>query len=103
MTWVIAFLGIMTSFVVKYLKRTDKTKEPDPVFWVKDNYMECIASFGFMFILLIIGSQIEFDEEAILSKIPFVKSLPFDLIFAAVAGYYNNVLWYAAVKKLKSK
>jgi len=103
MAWLIAFLGIITSFIVKFIKRKDKTKEPTIVFWIKDNMWECLASFGFMFILLIIGSQIEFDEEALLSKIPFVKSLPTDLIFAALAGYYNNVLWYAGVKKLKGK
>lgn len=103
MVWLVAFLGIMTSFIVKFIKRTDKTKEPDMKFWLKDNYWECIASFGFMSILMIIGSETEFKEEEILSKIPFVKSLPLDLIFAALVGYYNNVIWYAAVQKMKGK
>jgi len=102
MVWLIAFLGIVISFIVKFKNRKDKTKEPTMVFWIKDNMWECLASFGFMFMLLIIGSKTEFDEEAI-AKIPFVKSLPTDLIFAALAGYYNNVLWYAGVKKLKGK
>ncbi len=103
MVWLVAFLGIIASFIVKFINRRDKTKEPDIVYWIKDNYYECAVSFIFMVILMIIGSKTKFDEEAILSKIPFVKSLPFDLLFAAVAGYFNNVLWYAVIKKFKGK
>jgi len=103
MVWIVAFLGIIASFIVKFINRRDKTKEPDIVYWIKDNYYECAVSFIFMVILMIIGSKTEFDEEAILSKIPFVKALPFDLLFAAVAGYFNNVLWYAVIKKFKGK
>lgn len=103
LTWTVAFLGIITSFIVKFLNRKNKDKALDPVFWLKDNIFECIASFGFMLILLIIGSQIEFDDTDLITKIPFVKGLPLNLIFAAVAGYYNNVLWYAAVNKAKGK
>ena len=103
LAWVVAFIGIITSFIVKFYKRKDRVKEPDMMFWIKDNFWECIASFGFMFILMIIGSKTEFDEEALLAKIPFVKSLPLDLIFAAVTGYFNNVIWYAIIKKAKGK
>lgn len=103
MVWLVAFLGIIASFIVKFINRRDKTKEPDIVYWIKDNYYECAVSFIFMVILMIIGSKTEFDEEAILSNIPFVKALPFDLLFAAVAGYFNNVLWYAVIKKFKGK
>ncbi len=102
MTWIIAFLAIAASFLVKFANRKSKA-EPDFWYWVKDNYPELITSVLFMFILLIIGCKIEFDADSITAKIPYVKALPLDLIFAALAGYYNNVLWYAVVKKLKAK
>lgn len=102
LVWIIAIMGIAASFIVKFLKRTAKNK-PSMLFWITDNIWELIASALFMCILLIIGDKIVFDESAILAKIPFVKALPFDLIFAAIAGYYNNILWYAVIKKLKGK
>ncbi len=101
-TWIVAFMAIAASFLVKFSCRKSKT-DPNFWFWIKDNYPEVAVSVLFMLILLIIGREIEFDADAITAKIPYVKALPLDLIFAALAGYYNNVLWYAVVKKLKAK
>lgn len=103
MTWIIAFLSILLSFFVKFINRTDKTKEPDPIFWVKDNYPEMIVSFLSMIILLIIAGQIKYDESKLTENYPFITSLPIDLIAAAIIGYLNNTLWYKVVGMGKKK
>ena len=103
MVWLIAFLGIVLSFFVKYAKRTAKEKSWSFTYWFKDNWPEVIASFLSMFILVIIFKQTEFDQSALVEKIPWVTSLPMDLVSAALAGYLNNTLWYAIVKKAKRK
>ena len=99
----LALLGITSSFIFKYLNKTDKTTELDFIFWFKDNYMEAILSVLSMTMLLIIASKTEFDDTVVGASIPFVKSLPMDLIAAAFIGYLNNTLWYWLVQKGKKK
>ena len=103
MGWSIAFLSILLSFWVKFMNRTDKSKEPDPIFWMKDNYPEMIVSFLSMIILLIIAGKIVYDEAKLIEDYPFITSLPIDLIAAALIGYLNNTLWYWVVSKGKKK
>ena len=98
---VLAFLGIATSFIVKFLNKSDKESKPDFVFWIKDNYMEVILSLLSMTMLLIIAANTEFDNQVV--GMLFVKSLPIDLIAAALIGYLNNTLWYWVVQKGKDK
>lgn len=102
LVWVVAFLSIILSFWVKFLNRTDKTKF-NPIFWGRDNYPELIVSFLSMVILLIIASRVTFDTSKILEKIPWITSLPMDLIVAAFVGYLNNTLWYWLVNIGKKK
>lgn len=99
----LALLGIASSFIVKFLKKTDKKSKLDFWFWVKDNFMEVILSLISMTILLIIAVKTEFDNTIIGENIPFIKSLPIGLIAAAIIGYLNNTLWYWVVKKAKKK
>ncbi len=103
LVWIVAFLSIALSFFVKYTNRTDKTKEPSLSFWVKDNYPELFVSLLSMIILLIIAGKIEFDKAKVLEKLPWITSLPFDLIVAALIGYLNNTLWYWLVNIGKTK
>jgi len=103
MVWLIAFLGIALSFFVKYAKRTSKEKVWSFTFWIKDNWPEVVSSFLSMFILLIIFQRTEFDQASFVQKVPWITSLPMDLVAAALAGYLNNTLWYAIVAKAKGK
>ena len=100
---VLALLGIASSFIVKFLNKTDKASKLDFMFWIKDNLPEVILSLISMTILLIIAAKTEFDDVVIGKSIPFIKSLPMDLIAAAFIGYLNNTLWYWAVAKGKKK
>ena len=99
----LALLGIASSFIVKFLNKTDKTSKLSFGFWIKDNLMEVILSIISMTILLIIASKTEFDDTVVGQNIPFIKSLPIGLIVAAFIGYLNNTLWYALVQKGKKK
>jgi len=101
--WFIALLGIVLSFMVKFINRSNKDKEISLKFWAKDNAPEMIASLLGMMILIMIFRKTEFDPAFITDKFPWIKSLPMDLISGVLAGYLNNTLFYAIVKKFKTK
>lgn len=101
--WLIALLGIALSFMVKFINRADKEKTLSWKFWAKDNSPELIASMLGMVILIMIFRKTEIDTSAITDKIVWIKSLPVDLIGGVLAGYLNNTLFYAIVKKFKVK
>ena len=103
LVWFMALLGILTSFFVKYNNRSSKEKSWSLVFWIKDNYPEMIVSFLSMVMLVIIFNRTTFDSSTLIEKIPWITSLPMDLVGAALAGYLNNTLWYAIVKRAKGK
>lgn len=103
LAWLLALIGIWMSFLVKFINRKDKNKEPNPVFWIKDNYPELLVSLLSMITLVIIFQKSEFDNTFLSDKFPWIKSVPLDLVAAALAGYLNNALWYAIVKKAKGK
>ena len=98
LTWIIAFLGIALSFFVKYKNRAVKEREWSLGYWLQDNFIEVPISVISMVILLIIGQRTTFDQSIILEKLPWITSLPMDLIAAAVIGYLNNTLWYAFIR-----
>jgi len=102
LVWIIALLGIFASFLVKYINKKDKTSTLSISFWFKDNLPELSVSVIFMVILMIIALKTEFDSD-IIASIPLVKSLPMDLISAALIGYLNNHLFYSLIKKGKEK
>jgi len=101
--WLIALLGIALSFMVKFINRSNKEKSLSLKFWAKDNSPELIASMLGMVILIMIFNKTEMDATFITDKFPWIKSLPMDLIGGVLAGYLNNTLFYAIVKKFKSK
>lgn len=101
--WLIALLGIALSFLVKFMNRKDREKTPTLTFWAIDNGPELMASMIGMVILIMIFRNTEIDTSAITDKIVWIKSLPVDLIGGVLAGYLNNTLFYAIVKKFKVK
>ena len=103
LVWFMALMGIAASFLVKYIKRTSKQREWSFDFWLKDNWAETVVSVLFMVMLVIIFQSTAFNETAILDNLPWISSIPTDLIAASLAGYLNNVIWYALVKQAKSK
>ena len=103
LVWFMALAGIASSFFLKYANRTSQKKSWSLGFWVKDNYPEMIVSFLSMIMLVIIFQRTTFNDTVILEKLPWITSLPMDLVSAALAGYLNNTIWYAIVKRAKGK
>jgi len=103
LVWLVAILGILLSFFVKYSNRTVKEKTWSLGFWIKDNYPEMIISLLSMVILIIIFQKSTFTDQVFTEKLPWITSLPMDLVVAALSGYLNNTIWYSLVKKAKGK
>jgi uncharacterized membrane protein YeaQ/YmgE (transglycosylase-associated protein family) len=101
--WLIALLGIALSFLVKFINRSNKDKALSLKFWARDNAAELIASMIGMVILIMIFRKTEMDATFITEKFPWIKSIPMDLIGGVLAGYLNNTLFYAIIKKFKGK
>ena len=102
-TWFLAFLGIIISFLVKYANRKDKTTKLDIRFWIKDNWAELLAPVLMVIGLIILVNRTEFDTDVILEKYKWLKAIPITEIFAFVIGYLNNVAFYALIRKVKGK
>jgi len=102
LVWFIAILGILLSFFVKYSNRTVKNRG-SLAFWIKDNWPEMVVSTLSMVILMIIFQKSTFSDTIFIEKVPWITSLPMDLVVAALAGYLNNTIWYAIVKRAKGK
>jgi uncharacterized membrane protein YeaQ/YmgE (transglycosylase-associated protein family) len=66
-------------------------------------WRKLMASLIGMVILIMIFRKTEIHTTAITDKIVWIKSLPVDLIGGVLAGYLNNTLFYAIVKKFKVK
>ena len=99
--WFLALLGILTSFFIKYSKRTNKEKEWSFTYWIKDNWAELSASFTATIILVIIFQNTTFNNSFFSEHFKWITSLPIGMIASAAAGYFGNTLLYAMIKKLK--
>lgn len=97
MIYLLAFLGLAVSFLIKYGNRKNK-KNFDPKYWIKDNWPETLASILMVAMLLIIFSKSTFDYTPLTQKLPLLKSLPMDWVMAGVAGYLNTELFYLLFK-----
>ena len=95
---VLAILGIMISFLVKFKNRESTKKDWSMKFWAKDNYPELITSTLMVVTLMILGRNATFNSEWLMEKVPWVTGIPLDEAAALVIGYYNNVVWYALFK-----
>lgn len=94
--WILAILGMMIYFLGKYAKRNDKVKEPSFKFWINDNWPEALTSVLATVALMIIftNKDSEFDLSSIISGIPFVVSLPVNMVISLAIGYLNSLIFY---------
>jgi len=106
MNYILAFLGIMLSFGIKYFNRKDK-KALDIKYWWKDNMEEFILSFIIVAISMIMLSYAILNEDALKAKIDdkfpdlaFI-TLPGRMVVSLFIGYISNqvVYWLAKRKK----
>lgn len=63
---VLNIIGILIFFLSKYSGRTDKSKEPSPDFWIKDNWEELAAislfDIGLMLLVFQGGFNLNFEK-----------------------------------------
>ena len=95
---ILALLGILISFLVKFKNREAAHKDWSMKFWAKDNYPEVITSTLMVIALMILTRNATFSSEWLMEKVPWVTGIPLDEAAALVIGYYNNVAWYALFK-----
>jgi sterol desaturase/sphingolipid hydroxylase (fatty acid hydroxylase superfamily) len=107
MAWILALLGILLSFGIKYQARGDQQKDFDLQYWTKDNWFEFVLSFIVMIILMSVFTNPEtaIDEEQFKvwmnDNIPFLTwiSFPAKLLIPVLVGYLSNEVVYFLVKK----
>jgi len=66
--WLLFFLGTLAYFLIRYAGRTDKSKEPDLIFWFKDNWVQLTAGFILDLIAMILLTDTSINLEIWLSK-----------------------------------
>jgi Fe-S oxidoreductase len=87
MEWLVFLIGTLLYFLIKFVKRADKTKEPSLLFWWKDNWPELLLSFGFDFLAMIILCNSETNITVFLAKlVPEGIVLPTKLMIGAACG-----------------
>jgi hypothetical protein len=107
MAWILALLGILLSFGIKYQARGDKHHDFSLKYWAKDNWFEFALSFIVMIILMSIFTNPEtaIDEEGFKAwmneNIPFLSwvSFPAKVLIPVLIGYLSNEVTYWLVKK----
>lgn len=94
--WVLAFLGMAIYFLGKYAKRNDKERGFSFGYWFKDNWPEAATSILATIALMIIftNKDSEFDLNSLISGIPFIVSLPVNMVISLAIGYLNSLIFY---------
>jgi hypothetical protein len=87
MEWLVFLIGTLLYFLMKFIGRIDKTKEPSFVFWWKDNWPELLLAFGFDVLAMIILCNKETNITVFLAKlVPEGIVFPTKLIIGAACG-----------------
>lgn len=106
--WILALIGMMIYFIIRYKNRNAKQIRFSFGHWVKDNWPECTVSILSVIALMLIfmNDGAELDIKVYLEKIPFIKGATTEVIKMVVAlsiGYLNSAIFYtmfrAKVKK----
>ena len=77
--WVLFILGTIAFFIIRYEGRTDKSKEPDLIFWFKDNWAQLSAGLILDIIAMMLFTDPKIDISGWL-----IKFIPEGLVSLAV-------------------
>lgn len=109
--WILSILGMVLSFGVKYLARTNADTKLDVKYWLRDNWFELLLSLIALYILMIVVTDPEtgFDQEKfndlVREKLPSLSwvVLPVKTVVAVGVGYIaNTVIYWLVKRKVKS-
>ena len=78
-SWVLFILGTIAFFIIRYEGRTDKSKEPDLIFWFKDNWAQLSAGLILDIIAMLLFTDPDIDISGWL-----IKFIPEGLVSLAV-------------------
>lgn len=100
-------IGILIFFLTRFSNRNDKTKEIDPIFWLKDNWEELLTVllFDIGLILLVFqgGFNISFEQ---IASLPEWVQLGGDSAVCFAVGLvvaWKGYEWYNSLIKSKRK
>jgi hypothetical protein len=78
-SWILFLLGTIAYFIIRYEGRTDKTKELDIKFWIRDNWVQLSGAFILDLIAMLLIMDPDIDISGWL-----IKFIPEGLVSLAV-------------------
>jgi hypothetical protein len=94
-------LGILIYFLLRFMNREDKTKEPSVKFWIEDNWVELIVislfDFALMIILIFGGLQVDFTK--MIPAWPDWITLSGDYALSFLIGVIGAATGYIIIRK----
>lgn len=109
--WILAVLGMILSFGIKYQARCNTEVKPSLRYWLNDNWFEFAMTFIVLLILMQVMTNPDtgYDQEAfnnyIREKIPALSwvTLPVKIVIPVFIGYgANEVIYWLVKRKLKT-
>lgn len=109
--WILAVLGMILSFGIKYQARCNTDVKPSLKYWLNDNWFEFAMTFIVLLILMQVMTNPDtgYDQEAfnnyIREKIPALSwvTLPVKIVIPVFIGYgANEVIYWLVKRKLKT-
>ena len=105
--WILAVLGMILSFGIKYQARRNTDTKPSLSYWIRDNWFEFTLTFIVLVILMKVMTNPDtgYDQEAfnafVNEKIPALSwvTLPVKIVIPVLIGYGANEVIYLLVKR----
>jgi hypothetical protein len=102
--WILFFLGSLIYFFIRYTNRTDKIKDFNLKYWLKDNYPELIVTFGLDLLFMIVLMDDDVNVTGFLTKfLPEGVIVPAKLLIGAGCGLGIGAAIYELFKSKLAK
>ena len=99
--WVLFILGTLAYFIFRYDSRTDKSKEFDLWFWVKDNWVQLSGAFILDLIAMLLITDPDIDISGWLMTLTFIPQGLVPLIMLAIPPACGLGLGWGAYEFIK--
>ena len=99
--WVLFILGTIAFFIIRYEGRTDKSKEPDLIFWFKDNWAQLSAGLILDIIAMMLFTDPKIDISGWLMTLTFIPQGLVPLIMLAIPAACGLGLGWGAYEFVK--
>lgn len=99
--WLLFLLGTVGYFIIRYDGRTDKSKEFDLLFWLKDNWVQLSGAFILDLIAMLLITDPDIDISGWLMTLTFIPQGLVPLIMLAIPAGCGLGLGWGAYEFLK--